>query len=171
MEVRRGTSQPWVAADFDPQTSGTVKLTLMANTGPDGQVPEFKIIDSASGAGFRFLFAGHATYLNGGVLGVYTYGVPGGLQILGLPWVDGVWTKVEFEYTLGAPTATLTVDDGTAATGVLSTNNGPISSLDQLVFTTDSTYGGEINVDAVPEPATMILLSLGGLGLLRRRKA
>ena len=154
-------------ADFASQTSGTVKLTLMANTGTGGVYSAIKLVDSATGASFTLDVQGHATYL--GAAGVYAYGT--GLQDLGLGWADDVWKKVEFEYVIGSPTATATVDGITSAVGVISSTGGPFGALDRLEFSIPSTYATELNIDAVPEPATMVLLSLGGLGILRRRKA
>jgi hypothetical protein len=49
-------------------------------------------------------------------------------------------------------------------------NNGTIDERDLDLFSTAySVHGGPLSAGAVPEPATMLLLAVGGLALLRRK--
>ena len=165
---RLGLGVPSESLIFTPQTSGTLKLSFMANTGSTGTQWGFVLLrDGAAGDGLQLDFQGHATFL--GAKGVYAYEGGSGTNFKA-DWDDDVWKRVDIEYTLGATTATLTVDGGTPVP-FLSISNAPITSISELHFATASPYDQEFNIDAVPEPATMVLLSLGGLGLLRRRKA
>ena len=155
---------PGESVSFAPQTSGTVKLAFMANTGSAGGASGILLRNATSDV-FQMNIIGHTSGLTPGV---YIYS--GGFQNSGLGWSDNVWKKIEFEYTIGAAAAILKVDGVTAAIPMPPISGSPVSSLQRVDFFVGSTYGTLLNIDAIPEPATMILLSLGGL-LLRRRKA
>jgi hypothetical protein len=76
------------------------------------------------------------------------------------------WQHWVVDYTVGAANATLTIDGVSASIPASHTNlvssNGFLSI---ITNGTDPTY-----LDNVPEPASLSLLSLGGLALLRRKK-
>ncbi|MBI4472014.1 MAG: PEP-CTERM sorting domain-containing protein [Acidobacteria bacterium] len=163
-------ASPFAEVPFASQTSGTVKLTFMANTGSEGDFGVFQLQDTGSGASFQINVIGHLSPTFG--IGPAVIASTGsGAQFLALGWSDNVWKKVELEYTMGALTATLTID-GVAVAGVRSTTDAAISNFDQLWFGVTSTFATEFNVDAVviPEPATMGLLAVGGLLMLGRRR-
>ncbi|RYG37742.1 PEP-CTERM sorting domain-containing protein, partial [bacterium] len=54
--------------------------------------------------------------------------------------------------------------------GVIATDGSNIDALSWKNVTGGDTTVGLANVDAVPEPASMAALGLGGLALLRRRR-
>jgi len=80
------------------------------------------------------------------------------------------WQKWEIEYVVGASTWSWLVD-GVGDTGIglnaFSTDLG-IGALQ--IWSNQSAVGTAICLDAVPEPASLLLLSLAGLACLRRRR-
>ncbi|RKY07591.1 MAG: hypothetical protein DRP56_05465 [Planctomycetota bacterium] len=79
-----------------------------------------------------------------------------------LTYTVGTWAVLEIDWTVGASTCDVTFG-GTTVTGVGTRSNA--ASMDRVRFSDVSYY------DAVPEPATMALLGLGSLVMLRRKKA
>jgi hypothetical protein len=77
----------------------------------------------------------------------------------------GVWQKYVLDMDLDAKLATLSVDG--VAGGVQSMGSYPVQYIGFLTRGGVSTFIDDAKV--VPEPATMLLLSLGGLAALRRR--
>ena len=103
----------------------------------------------------------------------------------GDPAVDNIYFGerdqwIPIELTLGASSYDLWVDadqDGNVDTGEtksgIAYNTTPTAGLDALSFYADVAKGSDIDnivVEVVPEPATMSLLVLGGIGVLARRR-
>ena len=155
---------------FDAQNSGTLHLSFMANTGPGGTQWGFLLLGNGTD-NLQLDFIGTpVTWFVEGNAGVVAWqGSEGGGNLLTTDWGVDVWKRVDVEYEIGATEATLAVDGGTPVP-FLPVNGGTITGINQLHFANSSPPGQEFNIDRVPEPATMALLSLGGLALLRRRK-
>ena len=78
----------------------------------------------------------------------------------------GGWHKMTWEYTANVGNATLQVDDGPVLPWTGAAPNIPVS----LHWTTAEDSVKDFGIDAFPEPATLSLLGLGGLMILRRRR-
>ncbi len=83
-------------------------------------------------------------------------------------------------FTAGSGSGIIALDQNNAGTGSSSTDHDNLfvapTGTGQTVAgfshtNLGRTYAFEVNVDLIPEPATMSLLALGGLMMLRRRKA
>ena len=92
----------------------------------------------------------------------------------GSDWIDsglslplGEWARFDIEYVNGASTFTLQVNGGTAET-MDAQNAANLSYFSYFGNAADTEY--DTLWDAVPEPATIALLGLGGLALLRRKR-
>lgn len=109
------------------------------------------------------------------------------LSILGLiADTNGFGTEEELPFDIFSPSVgALHIEvDGTTADIYLGVSIGGYGEayLDKVVFgqievgggkvadVTGMRFGGDLNVTAVPEPATIVLLSLAGLVLLRKRR-
>jgi len=97
--------------------------------------------------------------------GVY-YLAPGGWTPTGLPALNPGWNEIVYELNLDTDLSSVTIN-GTTVSGLAAGN--PSIEVGGLKF-----YGGgngaEFGVDAIPEPVTLCLLSLGGVLVARRRK-
>jgi len=79
------------------------------------------------------------------------------------------WIDVNFEYTLGTTAFDITFDGGTTHNVAI---NSAMNAFAELVIR-DGGGGGNVwvaHIDAIPEPASLSLLTLGGLMILRRRR-
>lgn len=109
---------------------------------------------AAGGAAAAF---GYGTPSGG--LGHAPMGVDGsGYAITELAWID--------VHCGGAGNVTLTISDGDADIPAVSYGTGSLDEAGDAC-----TYGDALTIYQVPEPMTMVLLGLGGLGVLRRRRA
>lgn len=114
----------------------------------------------------------------GGSNTVYTYRNANGTwkDFIGAANVAGpsgllfdTWQEWTLDYTVGAATATLTVAGTTMTITGASGNTGTFSA--HIFANKNNIPNDDVYLDDVPEPATMIMLVLGGLaGLLRRRR-
>jgi len=138
------------------QTTGTLHFETMVNTGQTGTdystAVGFQNSSSAWGPMVQFMSGGKITYYNGA------------FTDSGLTYTANVWKKLEIDWTIGSSTFDLTYD-GTTVTGLAS--RGTAASMDRIRLSGN----GLSHFDAVPEPATMSLLGIGGLlALVRRRR-
>ncbi len=152
------------AANFAPQTSGSVHCEFMYNAdGGSVDYMQIRLSESDDNTGWPAIVAlatrsdGKVNYYSGswkdtGLTYDQTKGPAG-------------WQKWEIDYIPGASTFTFAIDGVSSSALNVSAAGNPGS----LIFRSGGAGGGAY-VDAVPEPATIALLSLGGL-LLRRRKA
>ena len=157
--IRGAGSAVTAELSFTAQTSGTVRLDFAART--------------RGTLGFDTLVLGNAaitTFANvmfdsyNGVVQYYQQGV-GWTVIGGLSWTHGVWHDVAVEMDLGTTTARVGIDGGALAT--FSTYGTP-TSVDFLRYDTNKNTTWDI--DAIPEPATLAVLALGGIAALLRRR-
>ena len=90
----------------------------------------------------------------------------GANQDTGLRFTFDTWEKWELDYTANAATATLTVAGNSVVWGVQTSNQGIPLSMEWRAQMTGQTSW----IDGVPEPASLSLVCLGGLLMLKRRR-
>lgn len=115
-------------------------------------------------------------------IGVFDYGdwrASPGLTGLHLDWnadmADGIdWHSITFDANGNSGSSPTTVSDIVNPNGIVRFNvSGPFYEAGVLDFGLEGTpelHIREANVEIIPEPATISLLTLGGLALIRRRK-
>ena len=82
-----------------------------------------------------------------------------------ISYTANAWEELEMDWLVGADTFSLTYDGTTASN--LAVRNTNVGSFTSVFFTNGiSTF----YLDAIPEPATISLLVLGGIGILVRRR-
>jgi hypothetical protein len=109
---------------------------------------------ATSGGGNAFQF-----YNEGGYVG------SNAANFTSLLWVDNAWNTLEIDYTLGSTSMTVTLN-GTSQTKTIAAKSDIAG-----IWLRHAGASGSFLVDAiVPEPATISLLALGGLTMLRRRR-
>ena len=150
-------------APFTSQSSGTLHVELAvysASGSMDGGTSVaglYLVADAGGGVYMTLAETGAVAVYDGSV-----YNTVGGLT-----WATDDWKDVEIDYTLGATTATITIDGVSATPTIWQT-----STLDYFmahVSTQESTM--YIDGITVPEPAvlSMLAVAVGSVLLIRRR--
>ena len=137
------------------QTSGTAHLKIMT----------YVDVTNASTASVK-LYDGSTVilglYFNDGKIKYYD---GWGYKDTGLSYIVDAWKELDVDWVIGGHDFNVTYD-GNPGTGVVWHQT---SGIDSVLFAA-SDYGHDVFYDAVPEPATIGLLAVGMLGLLRRKK-
>ncbi len=137
------------------QTSGTAHLKIMT----------YVDVTNASTASVK-LYDGSTVilglYFNDGKIKYYD---GWGYKDTGLSYIVDAWKELDVDWVIGGHDFDVTYD-GNSGTGVVWHQT---SGIDSVLFAA-SDYGHDVFYDAVPEPATIGLLAVGMLGLLRRKK-
>ena len=81
--------------------------------------------------------------------------------------VPNAWNTMEAVYVNGSTDISISING--AGPGVIPINGAP-GNLIAMAFGDEGPWGGPSYLDAIPEPATLSLLVLGGLGALIRRR-
>lgn len=83
----------------------------------------------------------------------------------------GQWQKWTLDYTVGAPTASLTINGVSASFGASNTSLGADNTFQLQWFTNGTGSAREVFLDdVVPEPSSVALLGLGALTMLGRSR-
>ena len=166
LRLDRQSATPGNSVTFTNQASGSVKLSLMAQTGPGGD-NSFIALNDGGSLVVEVAFSGHETWM--GPAGLYYYTPATGFVNSGLAWTDDVWKKLDIEYAPGASTATITVDGVSSSSAAVAT-----SSLNRLDLGTFGGFGTELIIDAVgaavPERGSIVLTVLGAAIALTRSR-
>ena len=151
---RPGSAGNFTRSFFDVQTSGTVHVEFMANinTNVDFDL-KFVLVDS-SGNSLLYL----------ATRGNYIEYHSNGWKWTPVPFTRDTWQKWTIDYVPYASTFDFSVDSVSATVDVQNSGNVTRIELENGI------EGARAYIDAVPEPATMILLSVGALALRRRKR-
>ncbi len=138
------------------QTSGTVHLEIMTYVNQTNtQSAYVSLMDGSN------LISTIYWYSNGELV---TY-LSGYTRIgNGIPYVANEWKKLELNYVIGSNTIQVIYDNGTPQTTNVRFVRDGVTGLQVA-----TARGTESYFDAVPEPATIALLAVGGMSLFRRR--
>jgi hypothetical protein len=166
-------SEAFLHGQFDSQTTGLLKTSFMLYIPSAGQGFLPAAINLAGGTendAFPMRVVWLAAWADGN--NVREYREATGWSNTGVTWAYDKWQKWEIELDMGASDLDFTDSYTVAVDGVKSVSI-PVSqerSVSYLNMRCATGDGSSFYVDAVPEPATMALFVLGGLGVLRRRR-
>ena len=86
-----------------------------------------------------------------------------------VPFVEGVWQRWDLVFTVGSNLYDLTVA-GNSQTGIVGFGTGGNFAGIEFFNGSGSNGGGSFYLDAVPEPTSLTLLMLGGIGLFAAKR-
>ncbi|MBN1555208.1 MAG: PEP-CTERM sorting domain-containing protein [Phycisphaerae bacterium] len=162
-----GASESLIAAPFEQQSAGTVHMELMmyipVQVSADTLSANIALSNNLdNGNGFDGAVVWIAAFEAGNSVRAY---YSDAWHDTGVTWTRDAWQKWEIDLSLDSDTCVVTVDG--AASGSMSAKlDGPVS----WAVLRGGQEGSVFSVDTVPEPATLSLLVIGGLGVLFRRK-
>lgn len=151
-------------AKFTDQTitAGTLRIEYMSYIPEDDSSAVFALTQDTSGIGLNgALFWVVAS--SGNTVGSYDGST---VNDTGVDWIIGAWQKWVFDVNLDTGKFTVSVGGSTSSELDLWR---PDNIAKNFVFRGGKS-GETFYVDAIPEPATISILALAGLGILRRKK-
>lgn len=140
-------------------------LISQSDTANGGNVAVFadRIIMAGFGPGSDAAHAG-AIWYNGAYQNITTGGGASNMEI-----TRNAWHDVNLDWTIGSTTFTMTID-GVESDPLLIQAGYETRTPASILFQSNFGQQEDWALDSIPEPASLALLGLGGLMVLRRRK-